>query len=195
MSSDIADGALQSRSGAAASLVSFLSASRVRTVAYWAATVIIAWEMVAGALWDLFQIEYVRVIFDHLGYPLYISAIIGPLKLPCALILLLPRFPRLKEWAYAGAFFNYWGATASHYLVGDPPTVILGPLGYLAFTIASWALRPPDRRVPPTQPAANPRAVAWIVPVAVFVVMLASALATLPVGPPPPYVAPWLYES
>jgi hypothetical protein len=172
-----------------------ISRSRIKSIAFWFVTLMVAWEMVAGALWDLLQIEYVRAIFDHLGYPLYLSAIICPWKLLCALTLLVPRFPRLKEWAYAGALFNYWGATASHYLVGDAPLVILGPLGYLAFTLASWALRPPDRRVPPAQATASPRAVAWIVPVGVFVGMVAVALLTLPVGPPPPWVAPWLYGS
>jgi hypothetical protein len=166
-------------------------AGRIRIVAYWATTIIVAWEMVAGSLWDLLQIEWVRVIFDHLGYPLYISAIIGPWKLPCALVLLLPRLPRLKEWAYAGAFFNYYGAAASHFLVGDAPLVVLGPLGYLAFTVASWALRPPDRRPAPAQATAGLRPVAWIVPVGLFAVLVASAIVTLPVGPPPP----WTYGS
>jgi hypothetical protein len=172
-----------------------ISRSRLKSVAFWIVTLIVAWEMVAGALWDLLQIEYVQVILDHLRYPLYISAIIGPWKLPCALALLVPRFPRLKEWAYAGAFFNYYGAAASHYLVGDPPLVVLGPLGYLAFTLASWALRPPDRRVPPAQATGSPHAVAWIVPVAVFAGLVVAAFVSLPVGPPPAWVAPWLYGS
>src|SRR5262249_48880364 len=97
------------------------SRGRVYRIAYWVATLIVANEMVAGALWDLLRIEYVRGVMPSLGYPLYMLYIIGVWKLPCAVTLLVPRFPRLKEWAYAGAFFNYTGALASHVLAGDGP--------------------------------------------------------------------------
>ncbi len=43
---------------------------------------------------------------------------IGVWKIPCALGLLAPRFPRVKEWPIAGAFFNYTGAAASWLLLG-----------------------------------------------------------------------------
>src|SRR6516165_12617148 len=105
--------------GAAANSSGFAISSRGRIVANWIFTLIVAWEMVAGSLWDLLRIEYVRVVLTHLGYPLYLLMILGAWKLTCAVVLLLPRFPRLKEWAYAGAFFNYSGAAASHFLVGD----------------------------------------------------------------------------
>src|SRR5215472_4651506 len=81
-----------------------------KTIAYWAFTLLVAWDMAAGALWDLLRIEYVRVVMTHLAYPLYFLTIIGVSKLPCAATLVAPRFPRLKEWAYAGAFFDYTGA-------------------------------------------------------------------------------------
>jgi hypothetical protein len=35
-----------------------------------------------------------------------------------AAALLAPRFPRLKEWAYAGAFFVCSGAIVSHVITG-----------------------------------------------------------------------------
>jgi hypothetical protein len=66
-----------------------------------------------------------------------------------ALALLIPRRPLLKEWAYAGAFFTYTGAIASHLTTGYD----LGEVGLLAvltaLTILSWALRPPSRRLAP----------------------------------------------
>jgi hypothetical protein len=103
--------------------------------------------MALGGAWDLLRISYVRGVMEHLGYPLYILSIIGVWKIPCAVALLAPRFPRLKEWAYAGAVFNYTGAVASHIAVGDGPGKWVGPLIYAAFTLASWALRPPSRRL------------------------------------------------
>jgi hypothetical protein len=48
--------------------------------------------MVAGSLWDLLRIEYVRDVMTHLGYPLYMLSILGAWKLPCAVTLLVPRF-------------------------------------------------------------------------------------------------------
>jgi DoxX-like family len=121
-----------------------------RRVAYWACTAIIAWEMAVGSVWDLARTEFVRGVFAHLGYPLYLLTILGLWKLPCAPVLLLPRLPRLKEWAYAGAFFNYSGAAASHALVGDGARGWAGPALFAAITLASWALRPLTRRLGPT---------------------------------------------
>ena len=54
----------------------------IRTISYWIFTFLIAYEMVAGGLWDLLRIEYVRVILAHLGYPMYLLTIIGVWKIP-----------------------------------------------------------------------------------------------------------------
>src|SRR5262245_44971405 len=159
----------------------------VRTIAYWAFTLLVAYEMAAGALWDLLRIEYVRVILTHLGYPMYLLTILGVWKAPCAAVILIPRFERVKEWAYAGAFFNYSGAFASHYLVRDGADRFMPPLIFAAFTLASRALCPPDRRVIRNRAPLDARPLVWAVPVAIFVGLLVVAYATLPQGPPPGY--------
>jgi hypothetical protein len=157
----------------------------IRTVAYWLFTLAVAYEMVAGSLWDLLRIEYVRGTLSHLGYPLYLAIILGVWKFPCALALLAPRFPRVKEWAYAGAFFNYSGAMASHLSVGDGPQKWVWPLAFALFTIASWALRPPERRVAPVPIAEKEtRTIAWLVPVVVVAVFAVLSLLSLPKGLP-----------
>src|SRR5262245_20325845 len=120
----------------------------IRTIAFWFVTLQLCFENVAGSIWDLLQIEYVRGVMTHLGYPHYRLPILGVCKFPCAVVLMIPRFPRLKEWAYAGAVINYGGASASHFLAGDAAGTSLAPLGYLALALASWALRSPDRRLP-----------------------------------------------
>jgi uncharacterized membrane protein YphA (DoxX/SURF4 family) len=152
----------------------------IRTICYWLFTLIAAYEMTAGSMWDLLRIEYVRVIFAHLGYPLYLLSILGAWKLLCGLVFLIPRFVRLKEWAYAGAIFNYTGAFASHVSVGDGPGKWLWPLAFAAVTLGSWALRPPERRIPRAGPAADTRPIAWVVPIAIFVVLLARTPNGLP---------------
>jgi hypothetical protein len=140
--------------------------------------------MIAGSIWDLTRIEFVRGVMTHLGYPLYLLSILGAWKLPCAVVWLVPRFPRLKEWAYAGALFNYSGAAASHLMVGDGPRGWAGPAVFAVLTLASWALRPRARRlVAAEEPATRP--LAWIVALSITIAMAILALLTLPKGPSP----------
>ncbi len=160
-------------------------AAWVRTVAYWVFTIPVAFEMAAGGLWDLSRIEYVRVILTQLGYPLYLLYIIGVPRIPCAFVLLVPRFPRLKEWAYAEAFFNYAGAAASHLLAGSRGHQWVGPMVLAGLTTASWALRPKTRRLPEGATSTGTRPPAWAVPILIGFGMLAVAFLTLPKGAPP----------
>jgi hypothetical protein len=158
---------------------------RVRIIAYWVFTLLVVYEMTAGGIWDLLRIEYVRVVLAHLGYPMYLLTIIGVWKIPCALVLVVPGFKRLKEWAYAGAFFNYTGAAASHFIVGDGANKWAAPLVLAGFTLVSWALRSPERRFVDMSPSTERRAVAWVVPITIIVVMLILSFITLPKGTPP----------
>ncbi|HET6736723.1 DoxX family protein [Mycobacterium sp.] len=115
--------------------------SRGRAIVYWVATVSVAAELALGGLWDLARIDYVRDVVEHLGYPAYLLTIMGVWKIPGAAVLLLPHFPRVKEWAYAGAVINYASAVASHLIVGDGVGEIVAPTALLALTVISWALR------------------------------------------------------
>jgi hypothetical protein len=170
----------------------------IRRIAYWTCTFIIAFEMTAGAIWGLMRIEYVRVVFAHLGYPIYLATILGIWKVPFALVLFLPGLQRLKEWAYAGAVFNYTGAAASHLLAGHAgmgSSVVLsnpagpgvsGPFLFAVITIVSWALRPAARRLsaPPPSPA-DRGALRWIVPTVIVIVVFVLSWVLLPKGGPP----------
>jgi DoxX-like family len=120
---------------------------RWRAVGYWLATALVAAELAVGGIWDVARIPYVRDLVAHLGYPSYFLVLLGSWKVLGALALVVPRRPLLKEWAYAGAFFTYTGAIASHLATGYD----LGEVGLLAvltaLTVLSWALRPPSRRL------------------------------------------------
>ncbi|ACL66734.1 hypothetical protein A2cp1_3402 [Anaeromyxobacter dehalogenans 2CP-1] len=153
---------------------------------YWTSTLIVAYEMIAGGLWDLLRIEYVRVVMEHLGYPLYVLLIIGVWKIPCGAVLLLPRFLRVKEWAYTGSLLNYAGAAASHFLVGDRAGKWVAPLVFAAFTVTSWSLRPPERRLATGAAPPPPRRASWVVTIGLFAALVVLSLVTLPAGPPPP---------
>jgi uncharacterized membrane protein YphA (DoxX/SURF4 family) len=120
--------------------------SRRRIIAYWVTTVIIAAEFAIGGVMDILRLPPFFAILKHLGYPGYFSVILGIWKVFGAVTVLAPRFPRLKEWAYAGMFFNMTGAAASHLAVGDPPVALVAPIIFTGLVIASWALRPLARR-------------------------------------------------
>ncbi|HEY9262162.1 DoxX family protein [Chitinophaga sp.] len=126
-------------------LINSAAASRTRIIAFWLTTGIIALETGVGAIWDLQKTAFVRTIMAHLGYPEYILTIMGVWKVLGVIALLMPGFPRLKEWVYAGLFFTYTGAFASHLAVGQSAAAV-APLIFAGITMASWALRPVERR-------------------------------------------------
>jgi hypothetical protein len=83
----------------------------------------------------------------HLGYPGYFLTILGVWKLLGVVAVLIPKFPLLKEWAYAGFFFAMSGAIFSHIALGNPMKEMFPPLLLLALTVVSWYFRPPDRKI------------------------------------------------
>jgi hypothetical protein len=93
---------------------------------------------------------------------MYFFGILGIWKALGAIAILAPRFPRLKEWAYAGIFFDLTGAVASVAAVGSYGAYgfhILAPLILAVITVASWALRPDSRVIGVLFPAKNGRPV------------------------------------
>ncbi len=127
--------------------------SRARLIAYWITTVFGPASFVIGGVAHLSRSAQPVEMAAHLGYPPYILTILGVWKLAGAIVTVIPGVPRLKEWAYAGFFCLLTSASASHLLHGDPlvaagPFMAAPPLLFLAIVMASWALRPPSRRLP-----------------------------------------------
>ena len=125
---------------------------KTKMIVYWTCTMIIILELLAGGVTELLHGRALLVVGDpvvqvimHLGYPVYLLTILGCWKLLGAIALLVPRFPRLKEWAYAGTFFNMTGAAASWALNGDSADNFIWPLIVSILVIVSWALRPQSR--------------------------------------------------
>ena len=113
--------------------------TKTRRVGYWIATGLTAFAFLAGGAADLAASPDMLASMAHLGYPAYLTTILGVWK------LLAPGFPRLKEWAYAGMAFDLTGAAISHAAVNDGAAKILTPLVLLGIVAASWALRPESR--------------------------------------------------
>jgi uncharacterized membrane protein YphA (DoxX/SURF4 family) len=120
---------------------------RIKTTAYWVTTILGPASFVIGGVIGLsHNAESLREL-AHLGYPAYFSTILGAWKLLGAIAIVAPRLPRLKEWAYAGFFFDLTSAAISHASVGDGVGDILTPLVFLALVAASWGLRPESRKL------------------------------------------------
>jgi DoxX-like family len=125
--------------------------TKARNIAYWTATGLVAFFIGGGGLSQIWQYKINPYgVVPLLGYPMYFFAILGFWKVLGAIAILVPRFPRLKEWAYAGIFFDLTGAAASCAAVGGYGAYgfhVIAPLMITAFTVASWALRPPSRTI------------------------------------------------
>jgi hypothetical protein len=116
-----------------------------RAVGYWICTGVIAFSFLSGGAAHLLRVPQVVEGITQLGYPLYFVIILGVWKILGATAILLPGYPLLKEWAYAGIIFELTGAAASQAAAGGGVRHILVPLVLAAFAVASWALRPEGR--------------------------------------------------
>jgi hypothetical protein len=118
-----------------------------RRIIYVASTAILVLEILVGAFMDLAHLPYVVQDVRSIGYPTYVLYIVGVWKVLAVGALLWPRLPRLREWAYAGVFFEMSGAAASYVLVGDPIGKYAAPLAFTFLTLVSWWFQP-DQETP-----------------------------------------------
>ncbi|MBA3704905.1 MAG: DoxX family protein [Bacteroidetes bacterium] len=119
-------------------------------IIYWISTIWLALGMLSVGAGQLFKMNAGQGGVDmiiNLGYPVYFLTIIGVWKILGGIAVLIPKFPLLKEWAYAGFFFTMSGAIFSHIASGDPVNKIFPALLLLILTIVSWYFRPADRKI------------------------------------------------
>jgi hypothetical protein len=124
--------------------------SKRNKIIYWIATLWLALGLVSTGAGQLFKMNEGQGGLDmvtHLGYPIYIVTILGIWKILGTVAVLVPKFPLIKEWAYAGIFFMMTGAAFSHIASGDSMTAILPELLLLVLTGLSWYFRPADRKI------------------------------------------------
>jgi uncharacterized membrane protein YphA (DoxX/SURF4 family) len=123
-------------------------------IIYWIATIWLASGMLSTGTLQLFRAKAEGALappgvygITHLGYPVYFLTILGIWKILGVVALLIPKFPLLKEWAYAGFFFVMSGAIFSHIAVGDSIREIFPSLLLLILTVVSWYFRPENRKI------------------------------------------------
>jgi uncharacterized membrane protein YphA (DoxX/SURF4 family) len=109
-----------------------------KTIGYWVTTAILLFAMLSGGIAELMHRPETIEGMKQLGYPVYFVMILGFWKVLGSVALLAPGFPRLKEWAYAGIFFNMTGAAVSHAVCGDAAWHVVVTVGFAALAVASW---------------------------------------------------------
>jgi hypothetical protein len=116
-------------------------------IIYWISTIWLALGMLSTGTVQLFKMKADVDFITNLGYPVYFLTILSIWKILGVVAVLIPKFPLLKEWAYAGFFFAMSGAIYSHIASGDPMNKIFPSLLLLTLTVISWYFRPADRKL------------------------------------------------
>ena len=126
-----------------------LIAGKGGKIIFWISTLWLALGMVSTGLGQLlkFKGQGDAEMIAHLGYPYYLLTILGIWKMLGAVAVLIPKYPVIKEWAYAGFFFAMTGAIFSHFASGDSVIEIFPALLLLVLTVISWYFRPADRKL------------------------------------------------
>ncbi|MCP9767228.1 DoxX family protein [Lacihabitans sp. LS3-19] len=116
-------------------------------IIYWVATLWLALGMTSTGIVQIIKMDEEVQNFSNLGFPLYLMTLIGVWKILGVIVILIPKFPLVKEWAYAGFFFTMTGAIISHLAIGEPIVKTFPPLLLLILTIVSWYFRPEERKI------------------------------------------------
>jgi uncharacterized membrane protein YphA (DoxX/SURF4 family) len=116
-----------------------------RTTGYWITTVLTALLFTVPGVGLLGRVSHFTDDMAHLGYPLYFLTFLGVWKVLGAVTILVPGFPHLKEWAYAGMIFDLSGALVSRAVMGDGAVKVIVPFVIGCLVATSWALRPNGR--------------------------------------------------
>ncbi len=126
---------------------------KAQKIIYWLSTVVLAFGLLASGIQQLLRLEIEGAMappfvwgIKQLGYPVYLLTILGVWKILGAVAILIPKYPLLKEWAYAGIFFLFTGALFSHIASGHPWQELIPATVLLTLTVVSWYCRSSDRK-------------------------------------------------
>jgi hypothetical protein len=116
-------------------------------VAYWLCTGLVVFFVGSGGLAFALQVPDVVQGVVALGFPVHFVVLLGVWKVLGSIVILVPGFPLIKEWAYAGIMFDLTGAASASFATGGDWWHVAAPLTIAALAAASWALRPASRRL------------------------------------------------
>lgn len=116
-------------------------------IIYWISTIWLSLGMLSTGTVQLLKMDDEVDNITRLGYPVYFLTLLGIWKILGVVVVLIPKFPLLKEWAYAGFFFAMSGATFSRIASGNSINEIAPALLLIILTVISWYFRPADRKL------------------------------------------------
>jgi uncharacterized membrane protein YphA (DoxX/SURF4 family) len=122
-------------------------------IAYWIFTALAASLFAVPGIALLLRVPHFTEDMAQLRYPAYFLTILAVWKLLGVVAILVPGLPRLKEWAYAGMFFDLSSAVISRAVAGGAVIKIFPPLLVIVIVILSWRLRPAARTFTSTTPS------------------------------------------
>jgi hypothetical protein len=111
-------------------------------IIYWICTGLFGAVMFFSGIQNMLVTDdSVKMLTNDLGYPTYLIPFIGAAKILGVIGILVPGFPRVTEWAYAGLFFDLIGATYSIIALGTPfaswagmlPFFVIGGVSYIYY--------------------------------------------------------------
>ena len=107
-------------------------------ITYWITTGFVVLGMLLS-VYNYFFNPALKIAYAHLGFPDWFRVELGIAKLLGALALGIPVIPpRIKEWAYAAFFINFFSAFLAHYETGDPMFNMVAPLILLLVLVVSY---------------------------------------------------------
>ncbi|MES2392552.1 MAG: DoxX family protein [Acidobacteriota bacterium] len=118
-----------------------------KAIGYWVCTGLMVFVMLPGGIFGALRVPQAVEGQTVLGFPVYFVVFLGVWKILGSIAIVVPKFPRLKEWAYAGMFFDLIGAVVANAARDSVRWHVFAPLAIVPILVASWALRPESRRL------------------------------------------------
>ena len=119
---------------------------KAKRIGYWVCTILMVFFFLPGGVMYVLRSQAAVQAVRVLGFPMYFCVFLGVWKVLGSMALVVPRFALLKEWAYAGMFFDLTGAAVAAWATGAAWWHVAAPLSILFILYGSWALRPASRR-------------------------------------------------
>jgi len=107
-------------------------------IIFWILTGLLIPALGTGSVTEVLGTPKSAEVVTSLGYPAYLSPFLGIARILALITILAPKYPRLKEWAYAGLVFDIIGATYSQIAAGNPFIYMIFPIIALGMVLGSY---------------------------------------------------------
>lgn len=114
------------------------SIKKTDKIIYWVATGFLLLLYFGSGTMYIFKTEMVNENMLHLGFPVWLTYLLIPLKFSGISVVAFTKWTLLREWAYAGMFFNCLLALVAHVMAGDPVSATIPAAIGTVFVLTSY---------------------------------------------------------